>query len=168
MRRLLLLRGAPGAGKSTTARELVRRLGGPPEAAAVEVDELRGDLCSTPALRLDDAERHHVALVHAARLARSLLGAGVRRVVVVDTFAPAGVLAFRTALHVDVEVQTIVLHAPPDEHARRVASRQGEHAFRDVGAALAMAAGLDAEGCAVSAAGEPHEVAARVAATADW
>lgn len=163
---ILLLRGAPGSGKSTTAAALSARLGGPPELAVVEVDDLRGDLWHVPpALRLDDGERHHVALAHAARIARALLGAGVRRVVVADTFSAAGVAAFRAALRAPVAVAEVVLHVEPDEHAERLRTRPGEHAFRDASVALGMAARLACEGCVVRTSGRaPGAVAEEIAA----
>jgi predicted kinase len=146
---ILLLRGAPGAGKSTTAAALSACLGAPPRIAVVEVDDLRGDLWHVPsALRLDDGERHHLALAQAARIALALLGAGVRSVVVVDTFSARGVEAFRAALRCSTEVREVVLHAEPEEHARRLETREGAHAFRDARVALAMARELLSDGLA--------------------
>lgn len=151
---ILLLRGAPGTGKSTTAAALSARLGGPPRLAVVEVDDLRGDLWHVPpALRLEDDERHHIALAHAARIARALLGVGVRRVVVVDTFSARGVEAFRGALRCAVPVAEVVLHAEPEEHVRRLETREGEHAFRDASVALEMARELASEGRVVRTTG---------------
>lgn len=162
---ILLLRGAPGTGKSTTALALSDRLGGPPRLAVVEVDDLRGDLWHVPpALRLEDDERHHIALAHAARIARALLGAGVRRVVVVDTFSARSVEAFRLALRCDVRVAEVVLHADPGEHARRLETREGTHAFRDASVALAMARSLVGEGRVVRTTGaSAGDVAAQIA-----
>lgn len=166
---ILLLRGAPGTGKSTTALALSAHLGGPPRLAVVEVDDLRGDLWHVPAaLRLDDGERHHVALAQAARVARALLGAGVRRVVVVDTFSACGVEAFRGALRCDVRVAEVVLYAEPEEHARRLETRGGTHAFRDASVALAMAAALASEARVVRTTGtSAGEVAAQIATMLD-
>ena len=166
---ILLLRGAPGSGKSTTAAALSARLGGPPRLAVVEVDDLRGDLWHVPpALRLDDGERHHLALAQAARIARALLGVGVRRVVVVDTFSVRGVEAFRAALRCDVRVDDVVLHAEPEEHARRLETREGEHAFRDAQVALGMARELLREGRVVQTTGaSAGDVAAQIAAMLD-
>lgn len=167
---VLLLRGAPGAGKSTTAAALSRLLGGPPALAVVEVDELRGDLWRTPAHRLDDVEKHHTALVHAARLARALLGAGVRRVCVVDTFSAAGVQVLRGEL-AELETRAVVLHCTPEEHARRLRERPGAHAYRGLDA-LDMAHRLarDAErGSVVLSYGRTAaEVAAAVRQAAGW
>jgi chloramphenicol 3-O-phosphotransferase len=165
--RLLLLRGAPGAGKSTTARALAAFR---PAPAVVEVDELRGDLWQVPAAtRLEDAERHHIALVHAARLARALLDAGALRVVVVDTFAPGGVLAFTEALRGAVDVRSVTLAVAPLEHKRRLLERTGVHAFRDFGVASRMNVDLESEtGEIVRSAGAPEDVAGEVARRVGW
>lgn len=166
---ILLLRGAPGAGKSTTAAALSARFGGPPRLAVVEVDDLRGDLWHVPpALRLEDDERHRIALAHAARIARALLGVGVRRVVVVDTFSARAVEAFRGALRCAVPVAEVVLHVEPEEHVRRLETREGEHAFRDASVALGMAREMAESGCVVRTTGaSTNDVAAQIAAMLD-
>jgi predicted kinase len=163
---ILLLRGAPGTGKSTTALALSARLGGPPRLAVVEVDDLRGDLWHVPpALRLEDDERHHIALAHAARIARALLGAGVRSVVVVDTFSAPGVEAFRDALRCAVTVAEVVLHCDRDEHAYRLRTRpETPGVYRDAVVACAMADELAGAGCVVRTTGvSPCVVAEQIA-----
>jgi predicted kinase len=163
---ILLLRGAPGTGKSTTAAALSARLGGPPSLAVVEVDDLRGDLWHVPpALRLDDDERHHLALAQAARIARALLGAGVRRVCVVDTFSDGAVAAFRGALRCSVPVAEIVLHCDRKEHCERLRLRpEVPGVYRDAVAACAMADELRGAGCVVRTTGvAPCVVAEQIA-----
>lgn len=165
---ILLIRGAPGVGKSTVAARLVARLGGAPVAAVVEVDELRGDLWYVPpALVLPEADRHHLAIAGAAQVALALLDVGVEVVVVVDTFAPFGVEAFAQALRGRTEVRSVTLIVEVGEHAYRLATRpEVPGVYRDLDVASMMNAELAAgEGVRIDTTGaDPTEVAAQIAA----
>lgn len=138
-RMILLLRGAPGVGKSTVARLVAG--GATPRSAVVEVDDLRGELwhAGDDVAALPDFARHRLALVMAAQIARALLASGVARVVVADTFAAAGVDAFVAALRGRAEVRSVTLTVRRDEHARRLAERREvPGVFRDLEIAADM------------------------------
>ncbi len=116
---VLLLRGAPGVGKSTTATFLREAHG----LAVVEVDDLRGELWHVPPLSgFSDAERHQVALAHAAVTALALIRAG-RPVVIVDTFNSAGIAVLELALRGRAAILPIALVLEPGELTRRLATR---------------------------------------------
>ena len=78
---VLLVRGAPGVGKTTACRKLRKLI---PEGAVIEVDALRGMIAG---VRWVDTEHHLVALDHALLLIRAFLEKGFRPVVLVDTFS---------------------------------------------------------------------------------
>ena len=87
-----LVRGAPGAGKSTLGRRLRKLLSA---AAVVEVDELRAMIS-----QVDWTSRHHhdQALAGTFALVRGFLGAGLRPVFVVDTLSRSRLLHVRSWL----------------------------------------------------------------------
>lgn len=78
---VLLVRGAPGVGKSSSARWLRGLL---PEGAVIEVDALRGMIA---AVQWRDRTHHTLALDHAALLVSSFIARGFAPVVVIDTFS---------------------------------------------------------------------------------
>ncbi len=77
---VILLRGAPAVGKSTTARGLIEVLR---RGAVVEVDHLRGIQADCD---WHDRRQHAVALSVAAQCAQAFLVEGVSPVILVDTF----------------------------------------------------------------------------------
>lgn len=163
---ILLLRGAPGVGKSTIAVEAAVILGGGPAVAVIEVDDLRGDLWHTPAIAIPEDDRYVLALGLAARVAMALLEAGVGRVIVVDTFAAWAARVFQKALRGRALARAISLLADDGEIGHRLATRpERPGVFRDSPVARALnaelaaeadAARLDTSGC------RPREVAAHV------
>lgn len=76
---VLLLRGAPGVGKSTLARALRDAL---QRAAVLEVDGFR----AMQAIDWESDEQHDIALEVAVTAAARFAAAGVRPVILVDTF----------------------------------------------------------------------------------
>lgn len=78
---VVLVRGAPGAGKSTLGRRLRKGLTG---AAVVEVDDLRAMLT-----QVDWTSRHHhdQALQGAFALVGGYLSAGLRPIILIDTLS---------------------------------------------------------------------------------
>lgn len=125
---ILLLRGAPGVGKSTAAALAVLQLGGAPRAAVVEVDDLRGDLWHVSAVEgMPDHARHLLAVAQAAGVALALLGAGVGLVIVVDTFSRAGVDAFTRALRRRAGLRTVTLTVGRTEHCERLCATADRH-----------------------------------------
>jgi hypothetical protein len=126
---ILLLRGAPGSGKSTVAALLAKHH----EAAVIEVDDLRGELWRVPAVSgLSEPDRHHLALAQAAGMALALLRAGCRPVVV-DTFNTRCVEVFQQALRGRAAMRLRALVVEPLELARRLVERpEVLGVFRDV------------------------------------
>jgi hypothetical protein len=119
---ILIVRGAPGVGKSSAAR-LLRRLF--PAGAVIEVDLLRGMVSS---VRWQDTDQHLKALSHARLLAESFLEAGYRPVVIVDTFSPKKLSAFTSSLARPYRV--VSLYAEPLVLRSRIEGRPNVQ-FRD-------------------------------------
>lgn len=80
----IVLRGAPGAGKSTTARALMRRLRG---GVTIEVDEVRKMINGVV---WESHQQHFDAIGAAAEAAKAYLASGYRPIVFVDTLAFGG------------------------------------------------------------------------------
>lgn len=78
---LVLVKGAPGVGKSTAARLLARQF---PKGVLIEVDTLRGMVIE---VNWKDQAEHRSVLRMAAHLATDFLRAGFSPVVLVDTFS---------------------------------------------------------------------------------
>jgi hypothetical protein len=78
---VLVIRGAPGAGKSTLGRGLRRAL---TSGAVLEVDDFRGMLCQVDWASRDD---HDVALDVALEAVRVCLAHERRPVILIDTFS---------------------------------------------------------------------------------
>jgi len=103
---VLLLRGAPGVGKTHAARGLAEALG---SGAVIEVDQLRAMFA-----RVDWGSRHQheVSLRGAMALAREFLEASVSPVVIVDSFGRDSVGRALTRLSgADVDVRVVSLWA---------------------------------------------------------
>lgn len=121
---VVLVRGAPGAGKSTLGRRLRKTL---TQAAVVEVDELRAMLS-----QVDWASRRHhdQALEGMFALVRGFLGAGVRPVVVIDTLSRSRLLHVRAWLDREgYRHHTLSLWVEPS--ALRTRLEQRESGFRE-------------------------------------
>lgn len=78
---VIIIRGAPGAGKSQAARSLARFF---PAGAKLEVDALRKMVFS---VNWTSQEEHKAFLQVAARLVHDYIKMGFRPVIVVDTFS---------------------------------------------------------------------------------
>jgi predicted kinase len=78
---VIILRGAPGVGKSTLAKELAQHF---PKGVRIEVDTLRGMVISVD---WTNQQEHKDLLQVAAQLTRQFLGLGFKPVLVVDTFS---------------------------------------------------------------------------------
>lgn len=76
-----MIRGAPGVGKSETAKGLAKHF---PKGAKVEVDTLR---LMVNSVRWTDQAEHKQMLQVAAHVALDLVGYGFAPVIVVDTFS---------------------------------------------------------------------------------
>jgi hypothetical protein len=125
---VLVLRGASGVGKSAAVRLVRRRI---QEGATIEVDDLWA--IRTPA-RWEDAEQHHVALVHAALIAGDLVRRRVAPVLLVDHLPDEQWPILRDALPAPAVLHT--LWASPEVLEERITSRP-RGGYHDVGRALA-------------------------------
>jgi adenylate kinase family enzyme len=78
---LIIIRGAPGAGKSSLGRNLKKKF---PSAALLELDNFRG------MMNVDwtDEQQHRIALKAAALAAKTFCEQGITPVIVVDMFLP--------------------------------------------------------------------------------
>jgi predicted kinase len=116
---VLLVRGAPGVGKSTAVRALRKQIGA---GAIVEVDHVRGMIAD---VRWVDTEHHLAALAVTRGIVRSFLSRGFRPVVVIDTFSRGKLRQFVADLagETDARYRVASLHAADDTLLSRVAGR---------------------------------------------
>ena len=122
---LLLVRGAPGVGKSSAVRKLRRLL---PGGAIIEVDHVRGMIA---AVRWVDTEQHLMTLELVHALAFGFLERGLRPVVVVDTFSRGKLGGFVASLERPYRVAS--LFALEEVLVERVLGRPADQ-FRDLSA----------------------------------
>lgn len=116
---VLILRGAPGVGKSTLGRGLRRHLD---SGSVIEVDDVRGMLA-----RVDWTSRihHDIALSVAFDALLSFVRAQVRPVVLIDTFSRSRLQGIHTRLNEAVlRHHTLSLWLNPEELAARLRTRQ--------------------------------------------
>jgi predicted kinase len=128
---LILLKGAPGVGKSTTAKLLAQHF---PSGVRLEVDTIRQMVISVD---WTNQAEHRKLLALSARLAAGFLRSGFSPVILVDTFSGDKIDGFLTEFHSqrpDSGVCIVVLHASEDVLRGRLLSREAGQ-FRDVGIA---------------------------------
>ncbi len=126
---LLIVRGAPGVGKSTAVRRLRKHI---PDGAVIEVDSLRGMIA---AVQWVNTEQHWVALDQASLLIKGFLAKGFRPVVLVDTFSRGKLTRFVQEL--DNSYLVASLFASEDELVCRVSKRPDDD-YKDIDACLRL------------------------------
>lgn len=129
---LILLKGAPGVGKSTAAKLLARHF---TSGVRIEVDTLRGMVID---VKWTDQEEHGNLLTLAAQLAASFLHVGFAPVILIDTFSGDKMDGFLAAFRSErpqSRVFVAVLHASDDVLRQRVLNREAE-AFHDMTIAM--------------------------------
>jgi hypothetical protein len=115
---VLVIRGAPGAGKSTLGRGLRRAL---TCGAVLEVDDFRGMLCQVDWSFRGD---HDVALDAALAAIPAYLAHGRRPVVLIDTFSRSRLTSVHARLtKADLHHQTLSMWVEPTVLAERLAAR---------------------------------------------
>lgn len=115
---VLILRGAPGVGKSTLGRGLRRQLD---RGSVIEVDDLRGMLA-----RVDWTSRvhHDIALSVALDALYSFLRADVRPVVLIDTFSRSRLQGIHARLNeAGLRHYTLSLWLEPERLEARLRAR---------------------------------------------
>jgi predicted kinase len=124
---LILLKGAPGVGKSTAAKLLAHHF---PSGVRIEVDTLRQMVISVD---WTNQAEHRNLLKLSAKLAAGFLRSGCSPVILVDTFSGDKIDGFLAAFREECprgRVFVAVLHAADDVLRQRIAGREGD-AFRD-------------------------------------
>jgi predicted kinase len=125
---VIVIRGAPGSGKSEAAKRLAARLG---HGARVEVDTLRAMIV---AVDWTNQQEHIAVLSLAVCVVAGFLQMGHRPVIVVDTFSGDKLGRFLEELgtaHAGVEVRAFSLAPSPSALRARVESRP-DGGFKDV------------------------------------
>lgn len=125
---LIVLKGAPGVGKSTAAKLLASHF---PTGVRVEVDTLRQMVISVD---WTNQTEHRELLRLSANLASGFLDAGYCPVILVDTFSGDKIDGFLAALHdrrPDSHAHVVVLHASDETLRQRIVMRE-PGAFRNI------------------------------------
>jgi chloramphenicol 3-O-phosphotransferase len=125
---IIILRGAPGSGKSQTAKSLAQFF---PQGVRLEVDTIRQMVISVD---WKNQQEHVNMLQVSAGLACDFLKRGFSPVIVVDTFSGNKVFGFIDRIrHFDsnLTISVFGLFTTDDELERRLALRQNGE-FRDV------------------------------------
>lgn len=125
---VIVIRGAPGVGKSRAAKLLAARLG---RGARVEVDTLRAMIIP---VEWTNQVEHASVLSIAVGVVAAFLEMGHRPVVVVDTFSGNKLARFLTELRAvrhGIDVRAVALVATPDVLRSRVESRSAGE-FKDI------------------------------------
>ena len=126
--RLILVKGAPGVGKSSAARELSKHC---PNGVRVEVDTLRNMVINVNWKR--QAE-HRAVLSLGAQLALGFLRSGFAPVILIDTFSGDKLDGFIGEIRETLPKERIVvaaLHASDTVLRQRVLGREAS-GFRDL------------------------------------
>jgi hypothetical protein len=125
---IIILRGAPGSGKSQTAKSLAQFF---PQGVRLEVDTIRQMVVSVDWKN----QREHITMLQvAAGLVCDFLRRGFSPVIVVDTFSGDKVFGFMDRIHhfdSNLAISVFGLFTTDDELERRLALRQNGE-FKDV------------------------------------
>jgi predicted kinase len=131
---LILLKGAPGVGKSSAAKELARHFG---SSVRIEVDDLRKMVVR---VKWTDQVEHRKVLTLGAQLASGFLRSGFAPVILVDTFSGDKIDDFLSEVRSGcphARVFVAVLHASEEVLRDRVANRDAD-GFRDLTVSLRL------------------------------
>ena len=129
---LILLKGAPGVGKSTTAKLLAQHL---PSGVRVEVDTLRQMVVS---VNWTNQAEHLSLLALSAQLAAGFIRTGFAPVILVDTFSGDKIDGFLDAFRSGSPLSRVlvaVLHASEGVLRERVRNRDAD-GFSNIDIAL--------------------------------
>lgn len=125
---LILLKGAPGVGKSSAARQLAHHF---TSGVRIEVDDLRRMVVD---VKWTDQTEHRKLLLLSAQVAAGFLRSGFAPVILVDTFSGDKMDGFLDAFRSEYpqgRVFVTVLHASEDVLRDRVLNREAD-GFRDL------------------------------------
>ena len=127
---IIIIRGAPGSGKSQTAKHLAEYF---PQGVRMEIDNLRSMVISVD---WTNQTEHINVLELSTKLACGFLKIGFKPVIVVDTFSGDKIFKYLADLQlIDKNLKTVVfgLHASAKELEKRLGERKkGEFSNIDI------------------------------------
>jgi broad-specificity NMP kinase len=123
----IIIKGAPGAGKSETAKELSKFF---KNGVRMEVDNIRSMVVSVDWKN----QREHINMLHvAANMVYNFLKFNFKPIIVVDTFSGNKINAFLNTLYqtkIDLSVKIFGLHVTDEELEHRLELRPNDK-FKD-------------------------------------
>lgn len=124
---IIIIRGAPGSGKSQTAKSLSKYF---PKGVRMEVDAIRKMVISVNWTN----QQEHIEMLHAStKLVFEFLNLNLRPVIIIDTFSGDKILKYINTLYQfdkDISIKVFGLITTNDELKNRLELRK-ENEFKD-------------------------------------
>ena len=126
---VLIIRGAPGVGKSSLAGRLKKWL---KNSVLIEIDQLRGMISS---VEWCNDEQHFLSLNNAFSLTRNFLTSGYHPIIIVDTFSRGKLTKFLQNL-TGLKSHILSLYAQEEELLQRI--NDGKDRYKEIESCLIL------------------------------